>query len=379
MELEQEKRKRGQGSVFKKKNSSKYYIRYYAPNSTGKQVQREESTGTDDPVVAEKILRERLVDTSRGAKAHADVKQLRYEDIRNPYLQDNPEVAVNEKAKLAHLDEFFGDKKLTRILEADLIRKYIEKRGEGENGEDGVAGPTIKRELNILRAMYYLAQKERKLGSLDIPYFPMPADSAPRKGFLAPDQFEKLKDALPEIIRPTVIFMYDTGCRKGAAKKITWDMVNEDCTEIELPGSITKSGEALTLPLSDELTAVLKEKAKPQEVTENGKVYSFPRRVGPVFSFRNFRVAWNRACHKVGLGVYEKRLYKGLMPHDLRRSAVRNMIRAGVDQSVAMEISGHKTDSIFKRYNITDTTDIREAMTKVKQYTNEAIRNAKKA
>jgi integrase len=77
-----------------------------------------------------------------------------------------------------------------------------------------------------------------------------------------------------------------------------------------------------------------------------------------------YRYHWNRACDKLGLGEFDKktRRYSGLRPHDLRRSAIRNMIRAGVPRNVAMEISGHKTESIFNRCHIVDTTDVRKAL-----------------
>ncbi len=88
----------------------------------------------------------------------------------------------------------------------------------------------------------------------------------------------------------------------------------------------------------------------------------------PVFDTCNFRKSWNAACVKVGLGTQDKFIYKGLIPHYLRRSAVRNMRRAGVDQSVAMSISGHKTISVFQRYNIVDTKDKQAAMNKVEQF-----------
>ena len=91
-------------------------------------------------------------------------------------------------------------------------------------------------------------------------------------------------------------------------------------------------------------------------------------RDGLVFSGTNLRKAWQRACTAAGLGtlteVKGKRdpVYKGLIVHDLRRSAIRNLMRAGVHEKVAMAISGHKTRSVFDRYNIVDTTDVVSAM-----------------
>jgi len=158
-------------------------------------------------------------------------------------------------------------------------------------------------------------------------------------------------------LQPLIVFIYFTGCRLGAAKKITWEMVSKDCSAMELPGEITKSGEPLTLPLAGPGL---------EEVTKTLKKMS--RKKGSVFAITNLRVAWNKTCHKLGLGVYEKRLYKGLTIHDLRRSAARNLIRAGVSRGVAMQITGHKTEAIFERYNITDAADVRDALIKVGTY-----------
>src|SRR5690348_2679660 len=129
-------------------------------------------------------------------------------------------------------------------ISTDTLRRYIDHRHD-----EGVADPTIRRELVTLRSMLNQARKEQKIRLVDIPHFPMPKDSKPRTGFIDPDVFEKLRAALPKRLRLLATFLYYTGCRVGAAKQITWAMVSKDCKEIALPGEITKNGEPLALPL----------------------------------------------------------------------------------------------------------------------------------
>ena len=119
-----------------------------------------------------------------------------------------------------------------------------------------------------------------------------------------------------------------------------------------------KNDDPLTLPL----VGPLKEIA----VTLRTLRKSFPQPTDRVFDFTNFRWEWDRVCAKLGFGVFDKesKTYSGLIPHDFRRSAARNLIKAGLDRRTAMKITGHKTEHIFERYNIKTTTDVQEALIK---------------
>jgi hypothetical protein len=89
----------------------------------------------------------------------------------------------------------------------------------------------------------------------------------------------------------------------------------------------------------------------------------------------NLRKARQKACSAAGLGKLEEvegrpdPRYTGLIIHDPRRSAIKNLMKAGVNEKVAMKISGHKTRDVFDRYHIVDTEDVVDAMRKVQTVT----------
>jgi integrase len=238
----------------------------------------------------------------------------------------------------------------TRIT-TDAIRRFIRKRQE-----DGVEPSTINRNLALLRRMLSLARQESKIQT--VPYCPMLKENKPRQGFLTHEQFETLRAALPQRLAALITFLYFTGCRIGAARKIRWQQLDLDRHEIRLEADQTKNDEPITLPLPQDVVTMLRQ-------AEHGP----ERQSDLVFDLGSFRTAWENTCAKLGFGTLTEngagRHYEGLLVHDLRRSAVRNLRLAGVPESIAMKISGHKTRAIFDRYNIVSTEDLHQAMSKV--------------
>jgi integrase len=148
--------------------------------------------------------------------------------------------------------------------------------------------------------------------------------------------------------------------RRGEVASLAWRDVEGDT--LTLRGEHGKNGEARIVPLVGELAEIIERRQAARRVKQpDGSVRMaetvFHRKSGPVGCFKK---AWATAAKKTGLA--------GKLFHDLRRSAVRNMTQAGTPQAVAMKISGHKTASMFQRYNIVATEDLREALERTERY-----------
>ncbi len=150
-----------------------------------------------------------------------------------------------------------------------------------------------------------------------------------RKGLLAKEQFDSLVSFLTVNLKPLVTFLYYCGVRLGEAKQIEWRQVDRAATLIRLEEDQTKNSEARTVPLQDLLVRML-ERIRPREAT--------------VFNATNLRKEWQKACAASGLGTLTlvegkpNPRYTGLIIHDLRRSAIKNLMKVGVNEKVAMKI-----------------------------------------
>lgn len=253
---------------------------------------------------------------------------------------------------LTHLDSFFAGRPAASITTA-VLHDFVRTRQSS-----GAANSTVNRNLALLGRMLTLAKRDGRLR--DVPHFPMLRESDPRRGFLPAEDFARLREAMQENLRLTIIYLYFTGCRVGAAAKIVWSQVvfEDDRVIIRLLGSQTKNRKPLLLPLPEDLANMLRF----QTVRE-----------GAVFNTTNLTKAFKKACVAAGLGNWRDPEnhdagYDGLLLHDLRRSGVRNLRRAGVTEDVAMKISGHRTRATFARYNIVDDTDLVDAMQRVQKF-----------
>jgi integrase len=178
-----------------------------------------------------------------------------------------------------------------------------------------------------------------------------------RKGFLEHDAYRRLRDELPPESRLLLVVAYHVGGRKGELMHIEWPDVDLRAKRITLPVGTTKNKEGRTLPIYGEMFEWLR-MARTVRDAQHPNCDSVFERKGK--AIKDFRKAWASACKRAGLD--------GLLFHDLRRTAVRNMVRAGIPEKVAMQISGHKTRSVFDRYNIVSDRDLSDAAAKMERH-----------
>jgi len=171
-----------------------------------------------------------------------------------------------------------------------------------------------------------------------------------RKGFIEYEEYLALQKALPDHIKPVVTVGYMTGWRKSEILDLQWNQVNLKEGIVRLEPGETKNEDARTLYMEPELWELMEERYRNRRMDCLYVFHSNGKRIC------DFRKSWGKACAEIGR--------KGLLFHDLRRSGVRNMIRAGIPERVAMTISGHKTRSVFDRYNIVSQEDLKDAARK---------------
>lgn len=347
--------RRGDGTVYQR--GATWWIQY---SHRGK-VERE-SAHSPDRNVALKLLRRRLGEAGQGRVIGPVAEKVTLgqmvQALLTDYRLEGNRSAVTAQYCTRNLVAYFGETARALDITADRIAGYAEARQK-----QGLANATINRETAALRRMFHIMVKAGKLSRDHVPARPCLEEAPPRRGFLEPNDFARLRSALPVHLREPATFLYVTGWRKGAMRRLQW---LRDC-ELEFGpdhtvtgGTVTlqaedsKNKQAYTLPLKGELLEVIK-RAWENRAAECAFVFHKEAR-----QLGDFRKAWAAACKTAGLGA--------ILPHDMRRSCARNLVRAGVSERVAMSVTGHRTRSMFDRYNIVAGSDLEQAMTSVSEY-----------
>jgi integrase len=264
-------------------------------------------------------------------------------------------------------------------LTTDHIHVYIQHRLK-----QGASNGTVNRELALLKRSLSLGRECTPPKVDVVPYIPSLREDNVRLGFLEPDEYTRLAYECAQAglwMRALLEVGYSYGWRHGELLNMRVRQVDLLNNALRLDPGSTKNRQGreveMTASVRELLTqCVLGKRADDHVFTRNGK------------AVRDFRVRWHACCVAAGVGELlcprcgvatvdarcqacrrkwnrHRLKYSGLIFHDLRRTAVRGLVRAGVSEKVAQTITGHRTRSIFDRYHIVSNTDLREAVRKL--------------
>lgn len=339
-----------------RKRGGVWWIRYYRDGR-----RFEESARTDKYETARDLLKVKEGDIAKGMPVSSATGRYRFEDAQKDI---ETEYAVNKRRSIGelkrrikkHLAPVFGSRRMATITTAD-VRTFTKKRMDAK-----ASAGEINRELAILKRMFTLAVKGGKL--MVRPHIPMLQENNVRSGFFEREIFEAVRAQLPAALQGIVTFAYLTGWRiQSEVLPLQWRHVDLKAGTVRLDPGTTKNRDGRLFPFGDrlpELRGVLEAQRAATTALETAQ-----DKICPWVFHRNgrqvkgFRKAWKNACETAECPT--------MIPHDLRRTAVRNLERAGVSRSVAMQLTGHKTEAVYRRYAIVSEGDLGAGLEKLGQ------------
>jgi integrase len=312
-----------------------------------------ESSHSTDKRKAQNMLKTRLAEITSGTFAGPQAERVRVEELGADFLR---EYRINGRKSIddvtarweLHLKPFFG---LMRAVEvsSELIARYVDARQR-----EGAKNATINRELAALKRMFRLGMQATPAKVLRMPAFPHLQENNVRKGFLEDGQYRKLVEYCPELwFRSLVECGRTYGWRVSELLNLRTKQIDLAQRVIRLEPGTTKNREGREVVMTDAVFNLLSACIQ----GKSADAFVFTRsNLRPV---RDFRDTWENACKYAGT--------PGLLFHDLRRTAARNLRRAGIPETIIMKIGGWRTRSVFERYAIVSRNDIADAMLKLEE------------
>lgn len=342
-----------QGRIFKRGDI--FWCAYYLRGQEFR-----ESTKTTDDLEARKFLKARLREVGAdvmGLQKFATPKssKLTVAQLVDSLTADftlRDILSEQNSCNLRRVTKDFGNYKAAQLT-PEIVDNYISGRVA-----DGDKPASVNRVLQLLGQAYTLAKRRGTLSHA--PYIRHLSEAGnARQGFFSEAELASVIAALPADLQDFVRFAAFSGMRKGEIASLRWSDVDGDVLKLRAENS--KNGNARLIPLAGELGEIISRRAAMRQVKINGVSqlceFIFHRRGQQVGRFNK---AWASAT--TAANVPDK------LFHDLRRTGVRNMVQAGVSPQIAKKISGHKTDSMFQRYSIIVTDDVRVALQQTEAY-----------
>ncbi|MBI5708949.1 MAG: tyrosine-type recombinase/integrase [Candidatus Eisenbacteria bacterium] len=342
------------GTVYRQKGTRNWSIKFYLDGEL-----KRETTGTASQEEALAFLRRRVEQAARGR--YTDVgRRVSFDEMRGILIENYgfKKNRSDPRPHLTRLGEFFG-----AMLGEEITEERIAEYSRTRLDRDRVAPATLRRELAVLKRMLRLASPRLPR----VPLVDLPRVDNARQGFFEEEDLQAVLPHLPPHARRLVEFLYLTGWRSSEAFRLQWSDIDWKRQTVLLRDSKNREPRIFPFKYHPRLEDLLRRQR--EEVSRWERRHA--RLCPAVFhwggrAMKKLRRSWQSACRAAGMS--------GRLLHDFRRTAVRNLIRAGVQQPIAMKITGHKTDSIFRRYLIVDEELLAQATGAVADYLGEASR-----
>jgi integrase len=319
-----------------------------------------ESTGKTKETEARHVLNERLGRAATGQTILKRVDRIQWEeiakDLRQHYQTTGTRNLTEAEYRLKHLAPFFAHRRIATIGGAEITAYVNHRLGEG------AAPATVNRELETLGRTLRLAYENNKL--MRVPVIHKLKPSPPRQGFFEREQYEAVRRHLQPDHQLAVTIAHTYGWRmQSEVLTLELRQVDLEAGALCLEPGTTKNDDGRVVYLTPELKSLLATQIERVRALqrETGQItpYLFPHLVGQHRGkwMQNFKKTWKAAC--------EKARCVGMLRHDFRRTAVRNMVNLGVPERVAMKVSGHRSRTVFDRYHIVSPGDLQEVARKL--------------
>lgn len=331
------------GSVYQR--GKVYWIKYH---QHGKAIfESSKSTKVSD---AKRLLSLREGQIVEGKLPDPKFEKTMLTDLAEPYIDDyeinGNRTLKDAKRNVKTVKKFLGRFRAIEIT-PDRIQSFISKRKQ-----EGKSNASVNRELASIRRMFTLGIKQGLINAA--PYIPRLEENNKRTGFYSHDEFLTLRGKAPDHLKVAITLAYWTGMRQGEILSLRWNQIDWDGGFLRLDPDQAKTKDGRVIPFIGDMMVVLEvwKKKTLKRYPKSQRVVHFRGR-----KIKSIKTAWSALCEKAGL--------QGKLFHDFRRTGVRNLVRAGVSKHIAKQISGHKTDSVFDRYDIVEESDLKNAAEKV--------------